>query len=94
MPSDAKMTAQEVAALGYAGDVSPGEAFAWWQSGDAVLVDIRTDAEREKQAPPERHAPGPPDQQDGRDRSGGGQGQRDIAHVDQFHAISPVRPAW
>jgi rhodanese-related sulfurtransferase len=47
MPSDAKTTAQEVAALGYAGDVSPGEAFAWWQSGDAVLVDIRTDAERE-----------------------------------------------
>jgi len=47
MPSDAKTTAQEVAALGYAGDASPGEAFAWWQSGDAVLVDIRTDAERE-----------------------------------------------
>lgn len=47
MPSDAKMTVQEVATLGYAGDVSPGQAFAWWQSGDAVLVDIRTDAERE-----------------------------------------------
>lgn len=34
-------------ALGYAGDVTPSQAFAWWQSGDAVLVDVRTDAERE-----------------------------------------------
>jgi rhodanese-related sulfurtransferase len=32
---------------GYAGDVSPAQAFDWWQSGDAVLVDVRTDAERE-----------------------------------------------
>ena len=32
---------------GYAGDVSPVQAFDWWQSGDAVLVDVRTDAERE-----------------------------------------------
>ena len=31
----------------YAGDVSPATAFAWWQSGDALLVDIRTDAERQ-----------------------------------------------
>jgi sulfur dioxygenase len=30
----------------YAGDVSPQLAFDWWQSGEAVLVDIRTDAER------------------------------------------------
>ena len=35
------------AAPGYAGDVTPAQAFAWWQSGDAVLVDVRTDAERE-----------------------------------------------
>ncbi len=34
-------------AEGYAGDVSPHLAHAWWQSGDAVLVDVRTDAERE-----------------------------------------------
>ena len=34
-------------ALKYAGDVSPAEAFKWWQAGDAVLVDIRSDAERE-----------------------------------------------
>ena len=33
-------------AEGYAGDVSPQLAFDWWQSGEAVLVDIRTDAER------------------------------------------------
>ena len=35
------------AADGYAGDVSPQLACAWWQAGDAVLVDVRTDAERE-----------------------------------------------
>ena len=34
-------------AQGYAGDLSPQLAFEWWQSGVAVLVDIRTDAERE-----------------------------------------------
>jgi sulfur dioxygenase len=34
-------------AVGYAGDVSPATAFDWWQSGEAVLVDIRTDCERE-----------------------------------------------
>jgi rhodanese-related sulfurtransferase len=32
---------------GYAGDISPQLAWAWMQSGDAVLVDVRTDAERE-----------------------------------------------
>ncbi|MFD0667734.1 rhodanese-like domain-containing protein [Ramlibacter sp. MAHUQ-53] len=32
---------------GYAGDISPQTAFAWWQAGDAVLVDIRTGAELE-----------------------------------------------
>jgi rhodanese-related sulfurtransferase len=31
----------------YAGDVSPKTAFDWWQAGDAVLVDVRSDAERE-----------------------------------------------
>jgi len=34
-------------ASGYAGDVSPQLAYQWWQSGQAVLVDVRTDAERE-----------------------------------------------
>lgn len=34
-------------AADYAGDVSPQQAFAWWQAGEAVLVDIRTDAERD-----------------------------------------------
>lgn len=32
---------------GYAGDVDPAVACAWWQRGEAVLVDVRTDAERE-----------------------------------------------
>ena len=32
---------------GYAGDISPEQAWAWVQAGDAVLVDIRSDAERE-----------------------------------------------
>lgn len=32
---------------GYAGDVTPELAWQWLQAGDAVLVDVRTDAERE-----------------------------------------------
>jgi len=32
---------------GYAGDVSPPLAWQWVRSGEAVLVDVRTDAERE-----------------------------------------------
>jgi sulfur dioxygenase len=35
------------AAAGYAGDISNTLAHAWWQAGEAVLVDVRTDAERE-----------------------------------------------
>ncbi len=34
-------------AAGYAGDVSPQLACQWWLAGDAVLIDVRTDAERE-----------------------------------------------
>jgi sulfur dioxygenase len=34
-------------AEGYAGDVSPQLAWQWVESGQAVLVDVRTDAERE-----------------------------------------------
>lgn len=34
-------------AQGYAGDVSPDLAWRWVQSGQAVLVDVRSDAERE-----------------------------------------------
>ena len=34
-------------ATGYAGDVSPELAWRWVQSGQAVLIDVRTDAERE-----------------------------------------------
>jgi sulfur dioxygenase len=31
---------------GYAGDVSPQLAYQWWQGGEAMLIDIRTHAER------------------------------------------------
>jgi sulfur dioxygenase len=41
---DALMTVR--LASGYAGDVSPQLAWAWVQAGQAVLVDVRTDAER------------------------------------------------
>lgn len=34
------------AGAGYAGDVSVQLAYQWWQSGQAVLLDIRTNAER------------------------------------------------
>jgi sulfur dioxygenase len=34
-------------AEGYAGDVAPRLAYEWWQQGAAVLVDVRSDAERE-----------------------------------------------
>lgn len=34
-------------ASGYAGDVTPELAHQWWKAGEAVLVDVRTDAERE-----------------------------------------------
>jgi glyoxylase-like metal-dependent hydrolase (beta-lactamase superfamily II)/rhodanese-related sulfurtransferase len=34
-------------AAGYAGDISPQLAWAWVQDGRAVIVDVRTDAERE-----------------------------------------------
>ena len=34
-------------ASGYAGDIAPPLAWQWLQSGEAVLVDVRTDAERE-----------------------------------------------
>lgn len=45
--ADAMGEQQVRAAAGYAGDVTPALACAWWQAGDAVLVDVRTDAERE-----------------------------------------------
>ncbi len=34
-------------AQGYAGDISPALAWQWLQLGQAVLLDVRTDAERE-----------------------------------------------
>lgn len=32
---------------GYAGDITPEQAFEWFENKKAVLVDVRTDAERE-----------------------------------------------
>ncbi|KAF1041465.1 MAG: hypothetical protein GAK34_02970 [Delftia tsuruhatensis] len=32
---------------GYAGDITPDLAWQWVQNGEAVLVDVRTDAERD-----------------------------------------------
>ncbi len=40
-------TSTAMPATGYAGDVSPELAWRWVQSGEAVLVDVRSDAERE-----------------------------------------------
>ncbi len=44
---DAPRPAQGAAAGSYAGDISPELAWRWVQDGRAVLVDVRTDAERE-----------------------------------------------
>ena len=47
-PSSNQQSARQVQpASGYAGDISPQLAWAWVQAGEAVLVDVRTDAERE-----------------------------------------------
>lgn len=43
-PSD-RLTSRP--AQGYAGDVTPELAWQWVQAGEAVLVDVRSDAERE-----------------------------------------------
>ncbi len=45
--ADGLLLQQPRPAAGYAGDVSPQLAWKWMQAGEAVLVDVRTDAERE-----------------------------------------------
>lgn len=46
-PTVAQTDAMQVRpAQGYAGDVSPQLAWAWVQAGEALLVDVRSDAER------------------------------------------------
>ena len=47
LPSGTQSDESPRAAQGYAGDVSPQLAWRWVQAGTAVLVDVRTDAERE-----------------------------------------------
>ncbi len=48
-PSDAAQapSPQIQPAAGYAGDIAAPLAWQWVQAGDAVLVDVRSDAERE-----------------------------------------------
>ena len=46
-PADSPNTLTVRPAAGYAGDIPPRLAHQWMQSGAAVLVDVRTDAERE-----------------------------------------------
>jgi len=45
--SNASTSPQVRPASGYAGDIPVQLAYQWMQSGEAVLVDVRTDAERE-----------------------------------------------
>jgi sulfur dioxygenase len=45
--ADVMVLMQVRGAVGYAGDISGLLACQWWQAGDAVLIDVRTDAERE-----------------------------------------------
>ncbi|WP_373833122.1 rhodanese-like domain-containing protein [Delftia acidovorans] len=45
VPAAIPLTVQP--AQGYAGDIPPELAWQWLQSGEAALVDVRTDAERE-----------------------------------------------
>ena len=44
---DGSLPPEQQPAEGYAGDVTPQLAWQWVSSGAAVLVDVRTDAERE-----------------------------------------------
>ena len=46
-PTEQAALHQAIPAEGYAGDVSPQLAYQWMLAGDAVLVDVRSDAERE-----------------------------------------------
>ena len=45
--SNSEAISQVRPAEGYAGDVTGAQASAWMQEGKAVLIDVRTDAERE-----------------------------------------------
>ena len=44
--SETKDFGAVIPAHGYAGDIPPALAWQWGQAGNAVLVDVRTDAER------------------------------------------------
>jgi sulfur dioxygenase len=44
--ADDMSTQQVIPAADYMGDIAPELAHQWWQSGEATLIDIRSDAER------------------------------------------------
>lgn len=41
------MNTSSSAHASYAGDITPREAFAWQQQGASLIIDVRTDAERD-----------------------------------------------
>ena len=47
MKTDSTIDAGVQPATGYAGDIAPALAWQWQQAGQAVMVDVRSDAERE-----------------------------------------------
>lgn len=47
MKTDSTTDTGVQAAAGYAGDIAPALAWQWQQAGQAVMVDVRSDAERE-----------------------------------------------
>jgi sulfur dioxygenase len=46
LPSEALQQVRAASQGHYAGDLTPEDAYAWWQAGLALLTDIRSDAER------------------------------------------------
>ncbi len=46
VPASVQASSTVLPAQGYAGDIAPTLAWAWVQAGQAVLVDVRSDAER------------------------------------------------
>lgn len=47
MKTDSTIDTGVQPATGYAGDIAPALAWQWQQAGQAVMVDVRSDAERE-----------------------------------------------
>ena len=45
--SNSQPSSTVLPAAGYAGDISPALAYEWWNTGAGVLLDVRSDAERD-----------------------------------------------